>query len=176
VGDGGLALLASWQPFVFRVHPGRMGPCLHRVIEVPVGSSSRRFEVQRWLHPFDSLHPPSPIDLPLLKILPLVLIYQGLLPFRYHWHDARSGAMATAAANKRVRQMSTGANRAILIVSSKLTREYANIQRSPPPYIVAHPSEANILEFTPPPLSTPPTEADVDQMALCPDWPSRHSL
>jgi len=37
--------------------------------------------------------------------------------------------MATAAANKR------------------LTREYQNIQKSPPPYIVAHPSEQNILEW-----------------------------
>lgn len=37
--------------------------------------------------------------------------------------------MATAAANKR------------------LTREYANLQKSPPPYITAHPSESNILEW-----------------------------
>ncbi|PGH13709.1 hypothetical protein AJ80_06214 [Polytolypa hystricis UAMH7299] len=37
--------------------------------------------------------------------------------------------MATRAANKR------------------LTREYQNIQKNPPPYIVAHPSESNILEW-----------------------------
>lgn len=37
--------------------------------------------------------------------------------------------MATKAANKR------------------LTREYQNIQKNPPPYIVAHPSESNILEW-----------------------------
>ncbi|KAL6718441.1 Ubiquitin-conjugating enzyme E2 6 [Lecanora helva] len=37
--------------------------------------------------------------------------------------------MATRAANKR------------------LTREYATIQASPPPYIIAHPSETNILEW-----------------------------
>jgi ubiquitin-conjugating enzyme E2 J2 len=30
---------------------------------------------------------------------------------------------------------------------SQLTREYQNIQKSPPPYIIAHPSESNILEF-----------------------------
>lgn len=29
----------------------------------------------------------------------------------------------------------------------RLTKEYANIQKSPPPYIVAHPSESNILEW-----------------------------
>lgn len=29
----------------------------------------------------------------------------------------------------------------------RLTREYANIQKSPPPYITAHPSESNILEW-----------------------------
>ncbi|EXJ90571.1 ubiquitin-conjugating enzyme E2 J2 [Capronia coronata CBS 617.96] len=29
----------------------------------------------------------------------------------------------------------------------RLTREYQNIQANPPPYIVAHPSEANILEW-----------------------------
>jgi len=37
--------------------------------------------------------------------------------------------MATKAANKR------------------LTREYQNIQKNPPPYIIAHPSESNILEW-----------------------------
>lgn len=37
--------------------------------------------------------------------------------------------MATTAAHKR------------------LTREYQNIQKNPPPYIVAHPSESNILEW-----------------------------
>jgi len=37
--------------------------------------------------------------------------------------------MATPAANKR------------------LTREYQNIQKNPPPYIIAHPSESNILEW-----------------------------
>lgn len=31
--------------------------------------------------------------------------------------------------------------------TKRLTREYANIQKSPPPYIVAHPSESNILEW-----------------------------
>ncbi|KAL9109931.1 MAG: hypothetical protein Q9227_005454 [Pyrenula ochraceoflavens] len=29
----------------------------------------------------------------------------------------------------------------------RLTREYATIQKNPPPYIIAHPSEANILEW-----------------------------
>ncbi|PYH28495.1 uncharacterized protein BO87DRAFT_381299 [Aspergillus neoniger CBS 115656] len=29
----------------------------------------------------------------------------------------------------------------------RLTREYQNIQKNPPPYIVAHPSESNILEY-----------------------------
>lgn len=29
----------------------------------------------------------------------------------------------------------------------RLTREYANIQKDPPPYIIAHPSESNILEW-----------------------------
>ncbi|KAL1990752.1 hypothetical protein VTN49DRAFT_6591 [Thermomyces lanuginosus] len=29
----------------------------------------------------------------------------------------------------------------------RLTREYQNIQKNPPPYIVAHPSESNILEW-----------------------------
>jgi ubiquitin-conjugating enzyme E2 J2 len=29
----------------------------------------------------------------------------------------------------------------------RLTREYQNIQKNPPPYIVAHPSETNILEW-----------------------------
>lgn len=37
--------------------------------------------------------------------------------------------MATAAAHKR------------------LTREYQNIQKNPPPYIIAHPTESNILEW-----------------------------
>lgn len=31
--------------------------------------------------------------------------------------------------------------------TKRLTREYASIQKSPPPYITAHPSEANILEW-----------------------------
>lgn len=31
--------------------------------------------------------------------------------------------------------------------NKRLTREYANIQKDPPPYIVAHPSESNILEW-----------------------------
>lgn len=31
--------------------------------------------------------------------------------------------------------------------TKRLTKEYANIQKSPPPYIVAHPSESNILEW-----------------------------
>jgi ubiquitin-conjugating enzyme E2 J2 len=31
--------------------------------------------------------------------------------------------------------------------TKRLTREYANIQKSPPPYIIAHPSESNILEW-----------------------------
>lgn len=29
----------------------------------------------------------------------------------------------------------------------RLTREYQAIQANPPPYIVAHPTEANILEW-----------------------------
>lgn len=31
--------------------------------------------------------------------------------------------------------------------NKRLTREYQNIQKDPPPYIVAHPSESNILEW-----------------------------
>ena len=31
--------------------------------------------------------------------------------------------------------------------TTRLNREYLNIQKNPPPYIVAHPSEANILEW-----------------------------
>ncbi|KDB25935.1 hypothetical protein H109_02227 [Trichophyton interdigitale MR816] len=31
--------------------------------------------------------------------------------------------------------------------TKRLTREYQNIQKNPPPYIVAHPSESNILEW-----------------------------
>ena len=33
-----------------------------------------------------------------------------------------------------------------LLIWSQLTREYQTIQENPPPYIVAHPSESNILE------------------------------
>jgi hypothetical protein len=29
----------------------------------------------------------------------------------------------------------------------QLTREYQNIQKNPPPFIIAHPSETNILEY-----------------------------
>ena len=29
----------------------------------------------------------------------------------------------------------------------RLTREYANLKKSEPPYITAHPSESNILEW-----------------------------
>ena len=31
--------------------------------------------------------------------------------------------------------------------TKRLTKEYATISRSPPPYIIAHPSESNILEW-----------------------------
>lgn len=31
--------------------------------------------------------------------------------------------------------------------AKRLTKEYANISKSPPPYIIAHPSESNILEW-----------------------------
>jgi len=31
--------------------------------------------------------------------------------------------------------------------TKRLTREYQNISKNPPPYIVAHPSETNILEW-----------------------------
>lgn len=31
--------------------------------------------------------------------------------------------------------------------NKRLTREYQNIQKDPPPYIIAHPSESNILEW-----------------------------
>lgn len=31
-------------------------------------------------------------------------------------------------------------------LGKQLTREYQNVQKNPPPFIVAHPSESNILE------------------------------
>lgn len=64
--------------------------------------------------------------------------------------------MATRAANKRV-ALSYPILPPLyeqLTNSSQLTREYQAIQQNPPPYIIAHPSESNILEFVA--LSLPP--------------------
>lgn len=33
-----------------------------------------------------------------------------------------------------------------MLTLEQLTREYQNIQKNPPPFIIAHPSESNILE------------------------------
>jgi ubiquitin-conjugating enzyme E2 J2 len=55
--------------------------------------------------------------------------------------------MATQAANKRVGCFLILDRRHEVLTQSQLTREYANLQKSPPPYITAHPSEANILEY-----------------------------
>lgn len=40
-----------------------------------------------------------------------------------------------------------------MLTGLQLTREYANLQKSPPPYITAHPSESNILEYGLDPIS-----------------------
>ena len=60
----------------------------------------------------------------------------------------------------------------------QLTREYQNIQNNPPPYIVAHPSESNILEYVAP--YAPPRHLsdmiNTAQMALRPDGTARHAL
>lgn len=64
--------------------------------------------------------------------------------------------MATRAANKRV-ALSYPILPSLhkqLTNLGQLTREYQTIQQNPPPYIIAHPSESNILEFVP--LSLPP--------------------
>ena len=61
--------------------------------------------------------------------------------------------MATRAANKRVsiQPQATSSNppppQSSVNTSFQLTREYATIQANPPPYIIAHPSESNILEW-----------------------------
>lgn len=49
----------------------------------------------------------------------------------------------------------------------QLTREYKTISENPPPYITAHPSEANILEYVAPPFLTISNDSDIEaQMAL----------
>lgn len=58
--------------------------------------------------------------------------------------------MATRAANKRVRFIPPSLNNIEDLADFKslqLTREYQSIQANPPPYITAHPSESNILEW-----------------------------
>lgn len=60
--------------------------------------------------------------------------------------------MATRAANKRVCRsilLHHCSSLQTVTKSSQLTREYQTIQQNPPPYIIAHPSESNILEFVP---------------------------
>lgn len=54
--------------------------------------------------------------------------------------------MATRAANKRASSNSDSLEETCLLTAGQLTREYQTIQQNPPPYIVAHPSESNILE------------------------------
>ncbi len=54
--------------------------------------------------------------------------------------------MATRAANKRVCMTFAGIS-GTADRQKQLTREYKTISENPPPYIVAHPSETNILEF-----------------------------
>lgn len=58
--------------------------------------------------------------------------------------------MATKSAFKRVgsqlRRNATNVKPLTLTFSLQLTREYQNIQKTPPPFITAHPSETNILE------------------------------
>jgi hypothetical protein len=39
--------------------------------------------------------------------------------------------------------------RELTFLFSQLTREYKAISENPPPYISAHPSESNILEYDP---------------------------
>lgn len=53
--------------------------------------------------------------------------------------------MASKAAHTRVRQYPT--SRFIELTIIQLVREYAALQKNPTPYIIAHPSEANILEL-----------------------------
>lgn len=49
----------------------------------------------------------------------------------------------------------------------QLTREYKSISENPPPYITAHPSEANILEYVAPHFCRSRTDSDIEaQMAL----------
>ena len=56
--------------------------------------------------------------------------------------------MATRAANKRVSEIRLGMESHLTnITISQLAREYQTIQANPPPFIVAHPSESNILEW-----------------------------
>lgn len=59
--------------------------------------------------------------------------------------------MATKAAYKRVsgqdQLIMMMIDHVVLTVYIQLTREYQNIQKNPPPFIVAHPSETNILEY-----------------------------
>lgn len=56
--------------------------------------------------------------------------------------------MATKAALKRVSPSIIHYNTEEhgILMLKQLTREYQNIQKNPPPFIVAHPSESNILE------------------------------
>ena len=74
---------------------------------------------------------------------PLLDIYRDTSLLRYLFFIT----MATRAANKRVCSKITIFNTLRRLRFLQLTREYKAIQENPPPYIVAHPSEANILEF-----------------------------
>ena len=90
--------------------------------------------------------------------------------------------MATRAANKRVAlsyPILPSLNKQ-LTNSCKLTREYQTIQQNPPPYIIAHPSETNILEFVPLSLPRSPLQFIIIklliQMELHPYRPSQNTL
>jgi ubiquitin-protein ligase len=57
-------------------------------------------------------------------------------------------------------------------IRGQLTREYKSISENPPPYITAHPSEANILEYVAPHFCGFRTDSDIEaQMALYNYWP-----
>lgn len=59
----------------------------------------------------------------------------------------------------------------------QLTREYQNIQKNPPPFIVAHPSESNILECVlSHGASAPDLQLTWTQMALHPNRTARDPI
>ena len=78
---------------------------------------------------------------PLLRLSALFLHFRQLRP-----NCAADIIMATKAANRRVCH-SLALRRPSVLTIFQLTREYQNIQQNPPPYIIAHPSESNILEW-----------------------------